>query len=600
VVDTRDSPTFGPWRGLADRYGIRSSVTVPFFRGEDIQGVVVVYGRQPNAFGPQEMVVFTQLAEELSFAIALEHERRDMKALKAAAADSAATLAELAKSDNFYQMLAEHVGDVIVAYDLDGTLEYGSTSIRQFGYTPSEIIGRNVAEFLPSTAGMATTLTALELNEAFSATRRNISQVLRRDGSPLWVQANPTKIYDAEGRFTGIVTVLRNVEERLAVEDALRRKTEEAEAAAAAKAQFLANMSHEIRTPLTGILGFADLLARVPDLPDPAGRYVDRIVKGGQSLLALVNEILDFSRLDAGALEAVVRPVDVQALVDDVVDFMRPKAEEKGLALERLGDAVLPACIATDAQRLRQILVNLITNAIKFTVRGAVTVETIALPDQKLQFMVKDTGIGIPPDQVERIFQRFSQVDESSTRQYGGAGLGLAISKSLAELLGGEIGVDSEFGSGSTFWFTIAAPAIGSEPPKDHAAATQADHLNPLKVLVVDDVEQNRELLRAILTSFDAEVTEARDGQEAVEVADTQRFDVILMDLQMPRLDGVAAARAIRVKSALNQATPILAITADVLPNAVEACAAAGMNDHIAKPINVGNLLNKIEHWTSL
>ncbi|WP_242521300.1 PAS domain S-box protein, partial [Bacillus halotolerans] len=141
------------------------------------------------------------------------------------------------------------------------TLEYGSTSIRQFGYTPSEIIGRNVAEFLPSTAGMATTLTALELNEAFSATRRNISQVLRRDGSPLWVQANPTKIYDAEGRFTGIVTVLRNVEERLAVEDALRRKTEEAEAAAAAKAQFLANMSHEIRTPLTGILGFADLLA---------------------------------------------------------------------------------------------------------------------------------------------------------------------------------------------------------------------------------------------------------------------------------------------------------------------------------------------------
>jgi PAS domain S-box-containing protein len=600
VVDTHDSPTFSPWRMLAERYGIRSSVTVPFHRGEDVIGVVVVYGRQPNAFGPQEMVVFTQLAEELSFAIALEHERRDMKALKAAAADSASTLAELARSDSFYQMLAEHVGDVIVAYDLDGTLEYGSPSIRQLGYTPSEIIGRNVAEFLPSTTGVSPTMTAQELAEAFSAERGNISQILRRDGSPLWVQANPTKINDAEGRLTGIVTVLRNVEERLAVEDALRRKTEEAEAAAAAKAQFLANMSHEIRTPLTGILGFADLLARVPNLPDPAGRYVDRIVKGGQSLLALVNEILDFSRLDAGALEAVVRPVDVRALVDDIVEFLRPKAEEKGLTLARVGDAVLPACVATDVQRLRQILVNLITNAIKFTASGAVTVEALALPDQKLRFMVKDTGIGIPPDQVERIFQRFSQVDESSTRQYGGAGLGLAISKSLAELLGGEIGVESGLGTGSTFWFTIAAPAIGSEPPKDNAAATLADHLNPLKVLVVDDVEQNRELLRAVLTSFDAEVTEARDGQEAVEVADSQRFDVILMDLQMPRLDGAAAARAIRVKSALNQATPILAITADVLPNAVEACVAAGMNDHIAKPINVENLLSKIEHWTSL
>jgi PAS domain S-box-containing protein len=599
VVDTRDSPTFSPWRVLAERYGIRSSVTVPFFRGEDIRGVVVVYGRQPNAFGPQEMVVFTQLAEELSFAIALEHERRDMKALKAAAADSASTLAELAKSDNFYQMLAEHVGDVIVAYDLDGTLEYGSPSIRQFGYTPSEIIGRNVAEFLPSRAGMPPTLTALELSKAFSAKRGNISQILRRDGSPLWVQANPTKIHDAEGRLTGIVTVLRNVEERLAVEDALRRKTEEAEAAAAAKAQFLANMSHEIRTPLTGILGFADLLARIPDLPDPAGRYVDRIVKGGQSLLALVNEILDFSRLDVGALEAVVRPVGVLALVDDVIDFMRPKAEEKGLTLDRVGAAALPASVATDAQRLRQILVNLITNAIKFTASGAVRVEALALPDQKLRFTVTDTGIGIPPDQVERIFQRFSQVDESSTRQYGGAGLGLAISKSLAELLGGEIGVESKLGKGSTFWFTIAAPAVGSEQSKDNAAATLADDLNPLKVLVVDDVEQNRELLRAVLTSFDAEVTEACDGQEAVEVADAQRFDVILMDLQMPRLDGAAAARAIRVKSALNQATPILAITADVFPNAVEACAAAGMNDHIAKPINIENLLSKIEHWTS-
>lgn len=165
VVDTRDSPTFSPWRILAERYGIRSSVTVPFFCGEDIHGVVVVYGRQPNAFGPQELVVFTQLAEELSFAIELEHERRDMKALKAAAADSAATLAELAKSDKFYQMLAEHVGDVIVAYDLDGTLEYGSPSIRQFGYAPSDIVGRNVAEFLPAGAGMPATLTARELSE---------------------------------------------------------------------------------------------------------------------------------------------------------------------------------------------------------------------------------------------------------------------------------------------------------------------------------------------------------------------------------------------------------------------------------------------------
>ena len=594
VVDAFASEAFTPWRAAAERYGIRSSVSVPFSRGGDIFGVLVVYGRQPNAFGQQETDVFHQLADELAFALALEREREDYMALKAAAADSAAALAQLPKGENFYQLLADHVRDVIVAYDLEGRLEYVSPSIRQFGYAPSEVVGRPVSDFNGTGDVRTTALRALEEGVTLPSGRSNMIQLRRRDGSLVWLEASPNKIYDPEGRVTGIVTVLRDAEERLAAEAALRRKSQEAEAAAAAKAQFLANMSHEIRTPLTSILGFAELMAGVPGLPDPARRYAERILQGGRSLLGLVNDILDFSRLDVGALEADRRPVNVLTLVDEVVEFMRPRAQDKGLALERLFVATAPGLVVTDGQRLRQILVNLLSNAIKFTPKGRIEVAVEAAGDQKLKLTVTDTGIGVPADQLDRIFQRFSQVDESSTRQFGGAGLGLAIAKSLVEMLGGEIGVHSREGEGASFWFTLAAPKAVEAP-----APLVVGDLGPLRVLVVDDVEQNRELLRAILAAFNAQVSEACDGQEAVEAADRQCFDLILMDIQMPRLDGKAAARAIRAHSPLNRATPILAVTADVFPDAVEACAEAGINDHIAKPISVQNLLTKIEHWTA-
>ena len=373
---------------------------------------------------------------------------------------------------------------------------------------------------------------------------------------------------------------------------------EAAEATARAQAQFMANMSHEIRTPLTGVIGFAGLLERMQGLPEKAQTYAKRITTGGRTLLSLVNDILDFSRIEAGQILLDPQPFELKAFLEETIDMVRPEAERKGvgLRLEPRGD--LPPLVRADSKRVRQVLLNLLGNAVKFTTEGSITVGVSrrAANDQRLLFSVNDTGAGIAAEHRDQLFRRFSQVDGSNTRRYGGAGLGLAISKGLTELMDGEIGVESAEGRGSTFWFTILAPPVEQPVPVE----VEADEVSlaPLRILVVDDVAVNRELVTALLSPFDPQLFEAADGAEAVDAASRNSFDLILMDLQMPVMDGLAATRAIRSSSALNAATPIMAISANVLPDHVEACRAAGMNDHIAKPINPRELLSKIDRWT--
>jgi CheY-like chemotaxis protein len=280
---------------------------------------------------------------------------------------------------------------------------------------------------------------------------------------------------------------------------------------------------------------------------------------------------------------------------------VRPRAVDKGLTLQLELSPELPAHLSADAARLRQVLLNLLANAVKFTSAGRVSV-TAGYDEGQLKVEVTDSGPGIPPDAAGRLFQRFSQVDDSNTRAHGGSGLGLAIYKGLVEMMGGEIGLHSLPHHGSTFWFRVpAAPAAAVANPTPPSAAI-ADgppdfEGRPLCVLLVDDVAVNRELICAMLAPFDIAVTTATGGAEAVECACAQPFDLILMDLQMPGMDGMAATRAIRANSEVNRATPILAISANVLSSQVEAARQAGMNDHIAKPINPTELLTKIGEW---
>ncbi|MFI4975682.1 MAG: PAS domain S-box protein [Caulobacterales bacterium] len=508
----------------------------------------------------------------------------------------------MAQSEARYRLLAENATDIIIRYDRKGVIEFASPAVRQLGYEPLQVTGRNMAEFVhPEDHGRTLAhRTAVARGAPPSDLGRTPFRGLRADGSWVWLQGNPSPIFDDAGRAIGAVTVIRDVTARVAMEDELRRKQAEAEAAAVAKGEFLANMSHEIRTPLTAIIGFGGLLDAVGGLPPTAATYVRRIVTASQSLLGVVNDVLDFSKLEARQIVLDPQPFDPAAFVAETVELVADQASAKGLAVRCEVVSDLPAAVDADSSRLRQIMLNLLGNAVKFTNQGGVSVEVsyAAQGAGALRVAVTDTGVGIPQDLLGRLFQRFSQVDGSTTREFGGTGLGLAICKNLVEIMGGDIGVQSQVGVGSTFWFTIQAPP--AELARPALARAEPNYgIRAARILVVDDVAVNRELVRTMLGAFGHDITEAASGSEAVEAAMLGAFDLILMDLQMPGMDGLAATHAIRKTCDLNLRTPILALSANVLPEHREACRAAGMNDHIAKPIDAAELLTKVSQWTA-
>jgi signal transduction histidine kinase/ActR/RegA family two-component response regulator len=407
---------------------------------------------------------------------------------------------------------------------------------------------------------------------------------------------------DEVGAVARALDVFRaNAKAKAALDEQLlasRIARESAEASARAKAQFLANMSHEIRTPLTAVIGFADLLAAQAGLPQTARTYTGRIQAAGEALLALVNDILDVSRIEAGQVELDIRPCDPRVLISETLEFVRLAAARKGLALVLRLEG-LPAPVMADTARLRQVLLNLLGNAIKFTPQGSVTVHARFRPDLggRLRVEVSDTGLGIGEQDQFRLFRRFSQIDASNTRQFGGAGLGLAISKGLIEMMDGEMGLESVQGMGSTFWFDIPAPLAAEAAAPKPVVLAEPLKRRPIRILIVDDLAVNRELVSAMLAPCQLHLTLAANGVEAVEAAAREAFDLILMDVQMPGMDGLAATQAIRHAPGPNAAAPILALSANVMEQQVEAYRAAGMNDHIAKPINPADLLGKIDRW---
>jgi PAS domain S-box-containing protein len=515
-----------------------------------------------------------------------------------------AALAQLSESEARYRLLAERSPDVIIRYRLDGVVEYVSPAAAHYGYQPNELIGRNIAELIDETeaARNAAFLADLAAGRPLPQGADNVWRTTAANGDIRAFEGATSVLSDEDGRVVGAMSVLRDVTARVALEEELRARRTEAEAANDAKSQFLANMSHEVRTPLTGVVGFARLLAAIDGLPDEARAHIQRISTSGEALLAVVNDVLDFSKLEARQLELDARAFDAAAFLAETVELVRPQAEAKGLSLALALATGLPARLVADSGRVRQVLLNLLTNAVKFTTEGRIDVAA-SWSCGMLKLEVADTGPGLAPEDARRLFQRFSQVDASNARQHGGTGLGLAISKGFAEMMGGQIGLKSMLGRGSVFWFTVNAPeALNEATPVAAPAADDAPPVGdgaPLRILVVDDVAVNRELVSAILSPFDVALSTADSGVAAVEAALAAPFDLILMDLQMPGMDGMAAARAIRASAGLNRATPIVALSANVLPAHVRGCLAAGMNDHIAKPIDPTDLLGKIAKWTS-
>jgi PAS domain S-box-containing protein len=506
---------------------------------------------------------------------------------------------DLRESEHNYRLLAENVTDVISLASLDHRRLYVSPSIeRVLGFAPGEMmVTPNYQHMHPDDADMLQAFIASVTEETGPKTIDY--RVFCKDGSVLWAETTFSRLNDGSGRLLG---VSRDVGHRKALEAELKEALARSEAAAAAKTDFLANMTHELRTPLTAIHGFAGVLRQSKALSDQDARHAGLIHDASQTLLGVVGDVLDFSKLEAGAFELDPEPFDPVAAARSAVAMVAAQAQAKGLTLTARIDETTPALVG-DASRLRQVLLNFLSNAIKFTREGELDLalsHTDEAGQCRLRLEVRDSGIGIEDDQIGSLFNRFTQADASVSRQFGGTGLGLAISKQIIEAMGGRIGATSQVGQGSTFWFEVDLALAGEwTQSTEPEAAAALDR--PIRCLVVEDNAVNRELITILLSPFPIEIDTACDGAEAVEAVGRGSYDVILMDMQMPVMDGLTATRRIRgLADREAAATPIIAMTANVLPEQVARCREAGMDDHLGKPINLPHLLAALDYWSSV
>ncbi len=455
-------------------------------------------------------------------------------------------------------------------------------------------------------------------------------QVRRKDGEIIWISEHARAVTEDNGEVLYYEGFIQDITHRKRTEDELRAAKEAAEAANVAKSQFLAVMSHEIRTPMNGVIGMASLLQDTQLTPEQRD-CVTTIKQSGDALLAIINEILDFSKIESGRLELLSAPFVLHECIEGALDLLGQNASAKGLNLTSHIDEGIPSALCGDAGRLRQILVNLVGNAVKFTAEGEVVLSVhrdlspatshppfhstsakLAANRVRLIFAIRDTGIGIAPEAIGRLFQPFTQVDASTTRRYGGTGLGLAVSKRLVNLMGGELTVESAPGRGSVFRFSIelgrdasltdspiptAYPAPFSESVSPQIAETQrAPHpQSPYRILLAEDNLVNQKVAQKMLRQLGYRANIVVNGLEVLEAVASQSYDIILLDLQMPEMDGLEAARRLRSKSARAGMRPwIVAITANAMPGDRELCLAAGMDDYITKPIRPSELASAL------
>ncbi|MBF0109103.1 MAG: PAS domain S-box protein [Magnetococcales bacterium] len=516
---------------------------------------------------------------------------------------------------NRFWMAVEQSPVSTVITDPEGLIEYVNPQFtRATGYDQHEVIGKN-PRILKSDATPPSMFAEMWQTISSGGIWRGELLNRKKSGALFWESTLIAPIFNDSGRIQHYLAIKEDITEKKAYETTLEEARLKADAANRAKSEFLATMSHEIRTPMNGVLGMMELLLESPLHPEQR-KHAQTVYRSGETLLTLLNDILDLSRIEASQIKLEHTSLDLKELLGEVADVFSPLAHGKSLSLNlTLDPPGMNTRVLGDPVRLRQILVNLTGNAVKFTERGEVTIRLFRQWEQQnrtaFRFEVEDTGIGIDEGARERLFHPFVQADSTTTRRYGGSGLGLSIVRKLVELMGGTLGLQSVPGQGSTFWFEVVfvsqpvpeatvVPDMTGPRRTKHPTASVKDRFPGVRILVAEDFEINRDVILEMLHKLECEVHWAENGRRAVEMAAANRYDLIFMDMNMPEMDGITATAHIRhfqETSGVSRSTPIVAVTADAMSGDRERYLAAGVDDYIAKPFRLRDLAGVLSQW---
>ncbi len=506
----------------------------------------------------------------------------------------------LKKSEEKYRNIIANMNLGLLDVDQDAIIVYANNSFCEMsGYEQDELIGRNANALFPKGDKYITNEKVFNSEKHAEPVAYELP-VKNKRGELKWWFISGAPVYNDHGAFKGTIGIHLDITLQKTLEQELRKAKSDTEHSAHTKELFLANMSHEIRTPMNAILGIGRLLGKT-ELQPQQKLYLKTIQNAADNLLIIINDLLDFSKIEAGKVTLEYIGFDLNAIIENALQVLKHKAEEKGLFLSCYVSQSISKVLLGDPYRINQVLMNLLSNSLKFTENGGVNIEcTLVSAEgnyQYILFKVIDTGIGISKEFLGQIFDKFTQEDDSVTRKFGGTGLGMSISKQMIELMGGDIHVESEKNIGTTISFTLKFPRGTSEdlPSNREASAIDIQILKGKKILLVEDNEMNRFLATTILSQYGAEVTEAADGSIAIEKMEQSEFDLILMDVQMPVKDGIETTRHIRAH--MDTAIPIIALTANAFKQEQERCTEAGMNDFISKPFDENQMVQLIAEW---